>query len=152
QLLPLLRELPLCSPDEPPSCMHSHAPHTRQPVGISAVSELLAAAAEPESDRRLTVPCLHALDPGSWLTLPLSVHGRLLGVLTLVMGESGRVYSPADLPLAEEVARRIALTLNGARAQQELEEREQRLRELSDRLVMAQEEERRQVAYDVHDG
>jgi len=151
-LLPLLRDLPLCFHDEPPSSVRLHPPHTWQPVSSADVAQPPAASAEPEIDDRLPAPCLHALDLSSCLTLPLSAHGRLLGVLTLAMGESGRVYSSADLPLAEEVARRIALTLDNARSQLQWEEQERCLQELADRLVMAQEEERRQVAYDVHDG
>src|SRR5262249_10918486 len=144
--------LPLCLHDEPSSRVHGCAPYTRQQVGTPDDSQVLAAPAEPELVDRLDASDPHTRDLSSCLTLPLSAHGRLLGMLMLAMGTSGRVYSAADLPLAEEVARRIALTLEDARSQQQLEEREQRLQDLADRLVLAQEEERRQLAYDVHDG
>src|SRR5947207_2956618 len=42
--------------------------------------------------------------------------------------------------------------LDNARLYRELAEREQRLEDLVGRLLVAQEEERRRVAYDVHDG
>ena len=50
------------------------------------------------------------------------------------------------------LASQAASALENARLYTELSERENQLRDLVGRLIMAQEEERRRVAYDVHDG
>jgi PAS domain S-box-containing protein len=49
------------------------------------------------------------------LTVPLVVSDRVIGALTLSLSESGRPYTPADLTLAEELARRAALAVENAR-------------------------------------
>jgi PAS domain S-box-containing protein len=65
----------------------------------------------------------------SILHVPLTVRGRVLGVITLVMAESGRRYTEADQHFAEDVARRCALALDNARlyveAQQAIKVRDQ---------------------------
>ncbi len=60
---------------------------------------------------------LHALGvtPCSAITAPLTAHGRTLGALTLVAAESGRLFSEADLTVADDLARRAALAIDNAR-------------------------------------
>ena len=83
------------------------------------------------------------------LYLPLLVQDRLIGVLeaygpdTLVEEGAETLYS---------LAIQAASALENARLYTELSERENQLRDLVGKLIMAQEEERRRVAYDVHDG
>ncbi|MBA2564076.1 MAG: response regulator [Gemmatimonadetes bacterium] len=48
----------------------------------------------------------------SFVGVPLRVRGRTRGVLTLLMGESGRHFGAADLRLAQDLARRIATALD----------------------------------------
>jgi signal transduction histidine kinase len=55
------------------------------------------------------------LRPRSLVSVPLLVGERIIGALTLYMSESGRRYGPADLELAEELARRAALAVENAR-------------------------------------
>jgi PAS domain S-box-containing protein len=55
------------------------------------------------------------LRPGATLFVPLTARHRTLGVLTLVMSDSGRHYIQDDIHLAEELARRCALALDNAR-------------------------------------
>lgn len=50
----------------------------------------------------------------SWMCVPLTAHGRVLGALSFVMAESGRVFDETDLAFAEEVGRRAGLTLENA--------------------------------------
>ena len=47
--------------------------------------------------------------------MPLLAHGSLLGVVTLVSSSSSRVYGPADVRVAEELAQRAALSIANAR-------------------------------------
>lgn len=91
--------------------------------------------------------------PGGELTgacLPFKGHGRVAGVL--------EVYGfdpPADGKVSaflESLVNQAATALENARLYAELEERERRLQELLAKLLGAQEEERRRVAYEVHDG
>jgi signal transduction histidine kinase len=83
------------------------------------------------------------------MNLPLLVRDRVIGVLeaygTAALGEAGAesLYS---------LANQAASALENARLYAELAERENQLRRLVGKLIMAQEEERRRVAYDVHDG
>jgi signal transduction histidine kinase len=51
----------------------------------------------------------------SALVIPLISHGDAFGAITLAFSESGRLYSPEDLDLAEELARRAALAVENAR-------------------------------------
>lgn len=50
----------------------------------------------------------------SALSVPLRAHGRVLGVLTFVAAESGRRYTAADVPFAEDLGRRAALAIDNA--------------------------------------
>jgi signal transduction histidine kinase len=109
------------------------------------------------------------LTPRSMMLVPLTVRGRAAGVFVLVSAESERHYTENDLALAEEIAHRIALAAENARlyaeaqAQStELEGRVQtrteqlrdshaQLQQLSARLEHLREEERTQIAREVHD-
>jgi PAS domain S-box-containing protein len=96
------------------------------------------------------VPARHALaDVRGW-AFPLRVQDRVIGVL--------EVYSDS---LTEQSVERETLTtladqaagaLERARLYRELAERERRLEDLVGRLFLAQEEDRRHVAYNIHDG
>lgn len=71
---------------------------------------------------------LRRLGLKSFMVVPLSARGRTLGAITLASAESGRLYGPDDLVMAEELARRAALAVDNARlyeeAQREISERE----------------------------
>lgn len=58
---------------------------------------------------------LEELGITSHLVVPLRVGGHILGAISFVAGHSGRSYSIADLPLAEELARRAAAAIENAR-------------------------------------
>jgi signal transduction histidine kinase len=82
------------------------------------------------------------------LYLPLLVRDNLIGVL--------EAYGPEALldegaETLYSLASQAASALENARLYTELSERENQLRDLG-RLIRAQEEERRRVAYDIHDG
>src|SRR5437763_8577971 len=61
----------------------------------------------------------------SYMCVPLSTHGRILGVISFVAAESGRRYGPDDLALAEELARRAGTAVENAQLYREVEERAQ---------------------------
>ncbi|HSH79439.1 MAG TPA: PAS domain S-box protein, partial [Herpetosiphonaceae bacterium] len=55
----------------------------------------------------------------SAMLVPLHLNTRLLGIMILATGESGRHYGEEDLALAEDLARRAALAIENARLYQE---------------------------------
>jgi len=83
------------------------------------------------------------------LYLPLLVQDRLIGVLE-TYGPDAFVEEGAET--LHSLASQAASALENARLYTELSERENQLRALVGRLIRAQEEERRRVAYDIHDG
>ncbi len=80
---------------------------------------MLATGAHDERELEL----FRALTPKSCVLLPLLAQGRALGVLTLARSGTLRRYSELDLPLLEEVARRIALTVDNDRLHRKLKTR-----------------------------
>ena len=84
------------------------------------------------------------------LNLPLLVRGRLIGVL--------EAYGPEALMERQNeetlisLANQGASALENARLYAELAKRENQLQDMLRKLITAQEEERRKVSYEVHDG
>lgn len=95
---------------------------------------------------------LRFLNPRSVIIAPLVARSRLLGIMVCAYADSGRQYQLSDLDLVKDLASRAAVALDNARLYQQVAERERRLQDLVERLLAAQEEERRRVAYEVHDG
>lgn len=88
--------------------------------------------------------------PFETLILPLGARGGVFGVLEAYGSE---VLSQKDNgDTLTSLAGQAASALENARLYEELAERERRLHELVRQLLTAQEEERRRVAHDIHDG
>jgi signal transduction histidine kinase/DNA-binding response OmpR family regulator/HPt (histidine-containing phosphotransfer) domain-containing protein len=66
---------------------------------------------------------LRGLGLRSSMSVPMIARGRTLGTLTFGTTASGRRYTPADLALAEELARRAALAVDNARLYREAQRR-----------------------------
>jgi PAS domain S-box-containing protein len=97
-------------------------------------SELISEISE-ERLSELAVDDLHLglvreLGFQSYMGVPLVARGRTLGVISFVVAESGRRYGPADLALAEELARRASTAIENAQLYREAEERAQAARVL----------------------
>jgi K+-sensing histidine kinase KdpD/ActR/RegA family two-component response regulator len=73
--------------------------------------DMLVEGAVDEEHLRIT----RELGLRSALIVPLVARGATLGAITMVHAESGRRYSGADLALAEEIARRAAISVDNAR-------------------------------------
>jgi signal transduction histidine kinase len=82
--------------------------------------------------------------------LPLRVQDRVVGILEAYGPES--LAGEVNGEILGSLALQAASALDNARLYRELAEREQQLQALVGQLLVAQEEERRRVAYDVHDG
>ena len=72
--------------------------------------EMLLAAARDEHHLRLA----RELNLHSALVVPLATHSRTLGAITLVRAETQRPYGPADLAVAEDLARRASTAIENA--------------------------------------
>jgi PAS domain S-box-containing protein len=73
--------------------------------------EAVDAAARDDHHRDM----LRSLGLRSYISVPLAASGRILGVLTLVAGDSGRRLEPDDVALAENLAVRAASAIENAR-------------------------------------
>jgi signal transduction histidine kinase len=84
------------------------------------------------------------------LFLPLRIRNHTVGVLEIY---GSKVVADRDvLDTLLNLTTKTASALENARLYGELAERERQLQELVGRLLFAQEEERRRIAYEVHDG
>ena len=73
-------------------------------------AQVAALARDPEHHA-----LLRQLRPRSSMTVPMSVRGRVLGAISVITAESGRVLDEDDLLLAEDLAGRCALALDNSR-------------------------------------
>ncbi|HET9220108.1 MAG TPA: HAMP domain-containing sensor histidine kinase [Terriglobia bacterium] len=62
-----------------------------------------------------TLRAIRAADPQSMIVAPLLAREKLLGAIALVSSSQSRLYGPTDCRLAEELARRAALSIENAR-------------------------------------
>ncbi len=86
---------------------------------------------------------LAALNPVSYIVVPLSVRERVIGCITFATAESGRHYSAADVEMATELAHRSAVAIDNARLYKELKEAQ---RQKDDFLAMLAHELRNPLA------
>jgi signal transduction histidine kinase len=83
--------------------------------------------------------------------LPLEASGELVGFLACGRRESDELAAD-DRELVALVARQAAVLLRSGRLEEELRQRLDELRESRQRLVTAQDEQRRRLERDLHDG
>jgi PAS domain S-box-containing protein len=65
---------------------------------------------------------LRELAPRAWISVPLVARARTFGALTFVAVAPERRFGPADLGLAAELARRVAVAVDNARLYREAQE------------------------------
>ena len=68
---------------------------------------------------------VRSLGVTSFLVVPLRLGRRPIGAVTFAFADSGRTHGPADVSLAEELARRAAMAIENARLYAEAEGRAQ---------------------------
>jgi PAS domain S-box-containing protein len=100
---------------------------------------------------QVTCRCPDAtLDPRTVWCVPLIAKGDVIGVLESVGGRQ-----PADEPTLEilgSIALQAATALENARLYREVADSERALHHLVQQLMAAHEDERRRLAYEIHDG
>lgn len=72
------------------------------------------------------VEILRELGLRSYMGVPLTVRGKVLGAITFIAAESGRRYSERELSIAEDLALRAAVAIDNGRLYQELREADRR--------------------------
>lgn len=82
---------------------------------VDMPDEALAATARDERHLEL----LRTLGVESYVIAPMVAHGRMFGAITFVTAESGRHFGEIDMLMAEDIARRAALTIESARVYRE---------------------------------
>jgi signal transduction histidine kinase len=128
---------------------------TRADVWLKVGDELRATATWPVAAE--LSPPLHLANgelpplPNADVAYPVRHQGELLGALALAKPPSDPL-SPTDEKLVSDLAGQAGLVLRNARLTSELEARIDELRALHKRLVSAQDEERRRLERNIHDG
>jgi signal transduction histidine kinase len=89
--------------------------------------------------------------PDATLSLQVTHRGELLGALTLTK-PAGERLTPAEDKLASDLASQAGLVLRNVSLTEELLARLEDLRASRQRLVKAQDEERRRLERNIHDG
>lgn len=83
---------------------------------------MLVARAKGDDNLRI----MRQLGMKSYVCVPLRSRDRVMGALTFVTAESGRVYAASDLAAAEELTRRAAIAIENANLLSELKEEDRR--------------------------
>lgn len=108
------------------------------PNGSSPVAQVLRAGVpdlRPEIDAETLARLIPDPDcrarfrpawPASHLIVPMIVAGKTIGAFGLAITSSDRRFSPDDLPVADDLARRAAIALENARLYLELRETDRR--------------------------
>jgi signal transduction histidine kinase len=123
-------------------------------VQVDGVLHAVACAPPHDPSEHTATPC----DADGQLDMPQATHvepvrldGDLLGALSFERGRSDPV-TPHDRVLLEQMAGQASLVLGNARLRARLLERVEQLRASRQRLVAAQDEARRSLERDLHDG
>jgi signal transduction histidine kinase len=127
--------------------------HSAQ-VWLRVDGELRTAATWPSSEERQALAMTDGAIPqvpGASLVLPVAHRGELLGALSLTKPPGERL-TPTEEKLAGDLASGAGLVLRNVRLTEELLARLEDLRASRQRLVAAQDAERRRLERNIHDG
>ncbi|MBD2541886.1 PAS domain S-box protein [Coleofasciculus sp. FACHB-SPT36] len=97
------------NPDDPRGAAYTL--RTGQPDLVPDIPDEVLVQAARDSEH---LEILRQVGFKSVMTVPLRTQARILGVISFISAESERQYTPADLQLAEELARRASLAIDNA--------------------------------------
>jgi signal transduction histidine kinase len=83
-------------------------------------------------------------------SVPLIAQDQTVGILNLLLPE-GRVFGDEELSILESVGREVAVAVQRATLFEQVRDQEHVRRELLQRLLVAQEEQQRRIAQNLHD-
>jgi signal transduction histidine kinase len=112
-------------------------------IGLAARQRAPIATSDATRDRRITLTdepdteVVRGLS-GAALAVPLIVQQQVIGAL-LLGDRPGRDFKPEEIEMAQSFAAHAAVALANARLHEQ-------------QVLLAQQEERRRIAYEVHDG
>jgi signal transduction histidine kinase len=100
--------------------------HSHHPVAVAIREGKLVRVAAPDDHARAAGDereraTLDALEIAGALVVPLPARSRVLGAITFARTRGGLAFTPAEVELAEELARRAALAVEDARLRDEVE-------------------------------
>jgi PAS domain S-box-containing protein len=100
---------------------------------VDTADEAFVATSDYE---RETLEGLRALGYRSMVSVPMRARGDIVGTLTLLAGESGRVFGPDDLALAEDLGWRAGLAIDNTRLFQQTQRVLHQVEEYADQFLM----------------
>src|SRR5205823_8327700 len=110
---PLVRELSRLHPvawDSP--LLLVRVLKTGEPALVSEVTETLLQEVSADADY---LALLRALEPRSFVCVPLTARDTVFGAIGFILSRPGRHYDADDLALAQEIARRASVAIDNAR-------------------------------------